>query len=331
MRKNTLEQLALNNISVLLLGALIAIFGALNPSFLEATNLLNLAVQASPIAVAATGMTFVPIAAGVDLSVGAVMLVAAALAFQMPQSGFSFTMTIAAMLLIGACIGSVNGLLVGGFGATPILATLATWYASRALGSWAVESGAGGQFPLQLTRFVAATVYGIPMPVLITGAIIIFAQVILSCTPFGRQLYAVGNNRDYARKAGLDSGRLITIAYIVSGTCAAAAAVLFLGRGTAVSPAFGSGKEFAVITAALLSGASVYGGRGNVFPATLVGALVVQSIENGLQLVNVNPLLPPVITGALLFFAVLIDTARQEKWRSLVRIGIRRTPALTAH
>jgi ribose transport system permease protein len=322
--------LALNNISLLLLGALIAIFGALNPSFLEASNLLNLAVQASPTAVAATGMSFVLIAAGIDLSVGAVMLVAAALALQMPQSGFSLAMTVGAMLLIGACIGSVNGLLIGGFRAAPVLATLATWYASRALGGWAVESG-GGQFPLELTRFAAATVYGIPLSLLITGAIVICAQFILGCTAFGRQLYAVGNNHDYARKAGLDPGQLITIAYIVSGICAAAAAVLILAQGTAVSPSFGSGKEFAVITAALLGGASVYGGRGNVFPATLVGALVVHSVENGLQLVNADPWLPPVITGALLLFAVLIDTARQEKWHSLVRIGIRRTPAITAH
>jgi ribose transport system permease protein len=330
MRKGTLEQLALNNISVLLLGALIATFGALNPSYLEPTNLLDIAVQACPTAVAATGMSFVLIAAGIDLSVGAVMLVAAALAFQMPQSGFSFAITITAMLLIGACIGSVNGLLVGGFRAAPIVATLATCYATRALGTWAVESG-GARFPLQFTQFAAGTVYGIPMPLLITGAIILFAQVILSCTPFGRQLYAVGNNHDYARKAGLDPGQLITIAYIVSGIFAAAAAVLLLGQGSGVSPAFGSGKEFAVITAALLGGASVYGGRGNVFPATLVGALVVQSIESGLQLMNANSWLSAAITGLLLFFAVLIDTARQEKWHSLVRIGIRRTPALTAH
>src|SRR4051812_13541748 len=111
MRKLSLTQALLDNVSVLLLVGVLAIFGLKESTFLSAENLLKIAIEASPIAIAASGMVFVLIAAGIDLSVGATMLVAGALAMQMPQSGFSLPLTVCAILLVGACIGSVNGVL----------------------------------------------------------------------------------------------------------------------------------------------------------------------------------------------------------------------------
>src|SRR3954462_1546041 len=269
MRKFNLAQGLLDNISVLLLVAVLAAFGLKDGAFLGSENLLKIAIEASPIAIAASGMAFVLIAAGIDLSVGAVMLVAAALAVQMPQSGFSAPLSVCAMLLVGACIGSVNGVLVGGFRVVPLMATLATAYAARGLGLWATETG--GKLPVQFEQFATATVYGIPAPLLLAGSVAFLAQIVLSWTPFGRQLHAIGNNCDNARKAGLDVGQMVAAAYIVCAVCAAAAALVALPP-MPLSPSSGSGfsKELAVLAAAVLGGSSVYGGKGQAFPGALV-------------------------------------------------------------
>ena len=145
-----------------------------------------------------------------------------------------------------------------------------------------------------------------------TLGLLILAHLALTRTPFGRQIFAVGNDVEMAKKAGIRTGRILAAVYLISGLCAAVAAMVTLGQLGAVSPKFGEQKEFAAIAAAVLGGASLFGGRGNVLPGTLLGALLIQSIENGLVIVNANPYLYPMVTSLVIFAAVILESLRNR-------------------
>jgi ribose transport system permease protein len=140
----------------------------------------------------------------------------------------------------------------------------------------------------------------------------VLAHGFLACLPAGRQIYAVGHSRAAAAKAGVDVKRLLTFVYLASGLCAAVGALLALGQLGAVTPKFGENYEFKAIAAAVLGGTSLFGGRGRVLPGTLLGVLVVQLVENGLVLGNVDPYLYPLATSAVIFAAVLLDSLRDR-------------------
>jgi ribose transport system permease protein len=142
---------------------------------------------------------------------------------------------------------------------------------------------------------------------------LIFAHIVLTRTPFGRQIFAVGHNLEAARKAGVQTGRILLAVYLISGLCAAVAAMITLGQLGAVSPKFGEQREFAAIAAAVLGGTSLFGGRGNILPGALVGSLLIQTIENGLVLINANPYFYPMVIGAVIFAAIFLDSLRNRR------------------
>ena len=153
---------------------------------------------------------------------------------------------------------------------------------------------------------------GVPLPLWIAGGVILLAQVVLSHTPLGRQLYALGNNAEAAKKAGLRTTRLLTAVYLFCGLCAGLGRHPGAGELGAVSPRFGELYEFDAITAAVLGGTSLFGGRGKVFPGTVLGAVLLKSIFNGLVIVQADPYLYPLITSGIVFAAVLLDSLRQR-------------------
>ena len=161
------------------------------------------------------------------------------------------------------------------------------------------------------------------MPVLVFLAVLVLAHRVLRHTPFGRQLYAVGQDLERARKAGIRTGRILAVVYLVSGLCAAIGGMLSLAQLGAVSPTFGTNKEFSAIAAAVLGGTSLFGGRGQVFPGTVLGAVLMQSIENGLVILNADPYLYPLITSSIIFLAVLTDSLRNRVLASIHRRRIR--------
>jgi ribose transport system permease protein len=168
---------------------------------------------------------------------------------------------------------------------------------------------------------------GIPAPVVVLAAVVALAHAALTRTPFGRQLYALGCDAEAARKAGLPTWRLLGAVYVISGFCAALGGILALAQLGAVSPTFGTNKEFAAIAAAVLGGTSLFGGRGNVFPGAVLGALLIQSVENGLVILNADPYLYPLITSGIIFLAVLTDSLRGLLLAKLNRRKIRIEPA----
>lgn len=177
--------------------------------------------------------------------------------------------------------------------------------------------------PDVVTRLGAATVAGVPAPVLVFAAVCVLAHVTLTRTPFGRQLYAVGSDPEAARKAGIDVGRRLVAVYVIAGVCAALAGVVALTQTGAVSPSFGQQRELAAIAAAVLGGTSLFGGRGHVLPGTVLGAVLIQAVENGLVILNADPYIYPLVTSGIIFLAVLLDSTRTRLLAALTRRHIR--------
>ncbi|MBX3744862.1 MAG: ABC transporter permease [Verrucomicrobiae bacterium] len=312
----------LNGSTVLLFVAVLAVFGTLSPKFLTGANLENLLVQSSSTAVVAIGMTFVLVTAGVDLSVGAIMFIAAAVAGKLLLAGVALPLALLAILATGLACGAINALLVTRLGIVAFIATLATLYAGRGLGLWITQTRAMN-LPDVFLHIGTARLAGVPLPLIVFAGVLALAHVTLTRTPFGRQLYAVGNHLEAARKAGLNTRRLLASVYVISGLCAAIGCILSLAQLGAVSPTFGTHREFSAIAAAVLGGTSLFGGRGAVFPGTVLGAVLIQSVENGLVILNADPYLYPLVTSAIIFVAVLIDSTRQRLVASLTRRRIR--------
>jgi ribose transport system permease protein len=301
--------LALNGAPLLLFAGVFAAFGVLSPRFLEAHNLVNIFLQSSSTGIVAIGMTFVLLTAGVDLSVGAIMFVAAAVAGKMMLNGAPLWLALAVIVLIGLAGGSINAFFVMRFRIVAFIVTLATLYLGRGFALWLTQTRAmnlpDSFLLLGTTRF-----FGVPLPVLILAGILLLAHLVLMHTPFGRQIYAVGQNVEAARKAGIPADRILASVYVISGFCAAVGGIVSLAQLGAVSPTFGANKEFSAIAAAVLGGTSLFGGRGHVFPGTLLGAVLIQTVENGLVILDADPYLYPLITSGIIFLAVLMDSLR---------------------
>jgi ribose transport system permease protein len=315
--------LALNSAPLLLFVGVFLVFGSFSPKFLEPLNLVNILIQSSSTAIVAIGMTFVLLTAGVDLSVGALMFVAAAVAGKMTLHGAPLWLALAVIILIGLVCGLVNAFFITRLRIAAFIVTLATLYLGRGFALWLTETRAMN-LPDNFLLLGTTRLAGVPLPVLILAGTLLVAHVVLTRTPFGRQIYAVGQNVETARKAGINTNRILMSVYVISGGCAAVGGIVSLAQLGAVSPTFGLNKEFGAIAAAVLGGTSLFGGRGKVFPGTLLGAVLIQSVENGLVIVNADPYLYPLITSAIIFLAVLIDSARTgllAKWsRRRIRV-----------
>jgi len=224
------------------------------------------------------------------------------------------------MLGIGLGAGALNALLVVQLRILPFVVTLATLFLGRGLALWITQTRAMN-LPAGFLRLGTGRVLGVPAPVLVLGAALLLAQLVLRATPFGRELYAIGRDAAAARKTGLRVASRLRAVYLICGGCAALGGILALAQLGAVSPTFGRDKEFAALAAAVLGGTSLFGGRGQVLPGTLLGALLIQTVENGLVVLNADPYLYPLITSAVIFVAVLGDSVRTT-W--LARVDRRR-------
>jgi ribose transport system permease protein len=312
--RDSLAALLLRRASLLLFAAVFAAFGLLSPKFLEAQNLVNILIQSSSIAITAIGMTFVLLTAGIDLSVGSVMFMTAVVAGKMVLRGQPLPAAIAVVLLVGLVYGALNAVLITRLAIPAFIVTLGTLYLGRGFGLWMTETRAMN-LPENLLQIGAARVIGVPVPILVFLLVLAVTHVVLTRTPFGRQIYATGNDRETAQKAGINTARVIFLVYVVSGVCAAIGGLVSVAQLGAVSPTFGNQREFAAVAAAVLGGTSLFGGRGKVFPGTVVGAVLIQTVENGLVIINADPYLYPLVMSSIIFLAVLTDSLRHGLWQ----------------
>ena len=319
---NTLTQFVLRHAASLIFLAVLVAFSLLSPRFLATNNFLNILIQSASTAIVATGMTFVLLTAGIDLSVGSVMFVSAAVAGKMVLGGQPLWLAAAAILLAGIFYGAFNALCITRLRIIPFIVTLATLYFGRGLGLWLTETRAMN-LPESILRIGSVRLVGVPFPVLMLVIVVVVAHLILTRTSVGRQIYALGNDADAARKTGIRTSRIQFAVYVICGFCAALGGLVSIAQLGAVSPSFGNQREFAAIAAAVLGGVSLFGGRGAVLPGTLLGALLIQTIENGLVIVNADPYLYPLVMSTIIFLAVLLDSLRNQQLRRSQRRIIR--------
>lgn len=320
-RRNLLH-LALVYSPVVLYLAVVAAFTAMSAKFLSAENFVNILVQSSPVAIAAIGLTFVLLTAGIDLSVGSVMFLGGAIAGTLVvKAGCPVPLAMAAMIAAGLACGLANGLFITRLRMAPFIVTLAMLFIARGAGLWITETRAIN-LPDTFRQLATVRLAGVPTPVWLLAAVLVPANLLLTRTPLGRQIYAVGHDAKAAEKAGVRVGRLLVCVYAISGICAAVGGAVALAQLAAVSPNLGQGRELDAIAAAVLGGTSLFGGRGNVFGSVL-GAVLIETVRNGLNIINADPYLYPVITGTIIFLAVLLDSVRHERLARMLRRPIR--------
>jgi ribose transport system permease protein len=297
------------------------LFSVLDPRFATFTNFSNIVSTSAFVGLVAVGMTIVLLTGGIDLSVGATMYITGAVIGMLLQDGVPMLVAIGAGVVAGTAWGCVNALLIARVGLVPFVATLVTLTMGRGIGLLITESR---QFILpQEMRYAANAYFGIPLPVIVFALVVAVAVVFLRYTAMGRQIYAMGNDVEAARKAGLNPRRLTASVYVISGFCAALAGVILVSQQGSISAGLGQGVEFDAIAAAVLGGTSLFGGVGSVFPGTVIGVLLVQMISTGMVYLQIDLYLQDMVAAAVIFFAVFVDAQRMRILNRLERRNIR--------
>ena len=324
------QQFLLQNTPYILFVVVFVVFSLLSPRFFSAQAAEIILKQASYIGIVAVGMTFVILTGGIDLSVGSNMYVSAAVAgLVMQNMKAPVWLGLLICLGVGLIFGAVNGFLITKLKIVPFIATLGTMVAGKGLGLLFSQS-IQIPFPDSVLDLGSARLFGIiPLPVVIFAIVVLLAHLVLTMTPIGRRIYAVGNDADAAKKAGLNVDRVLATVYLASGLLAALGGFVSVAQQGVVHP----GYEFNAIAAVVLGGTSLFGGVGTVFPGTVLGAVLIQMIQTGLIFTKVDIYLQPLITAAIILFAILLDAFRNTQLQKLRRRNIRtdkETPALSA-
>jgi ribose/xylose/arabinose/galactoside ABC-type transport system permease subunit len=321
-RRISISQLLLNNSTIILFVVVLLVFGLSSNNFLTLESMTNIVKQASFTGIIAVGMTFVLLTAGIDLSVGSNMYLSSVVAgLLMRQTGMDVLPALLVALIVGTLYGAFNAFCVVKLKIVPFMVTLATLVIGRGIGT-ALTDSKQVDFPERMLQFGQAPILGIPMPIVVFAIVIVVAYIVLTRTPLGRQIYAVGNDVEVAKKAGINTDRVITFVYIFSGFCAALAGFILISQIGRLDRSFGEGREFDAIAAAVLGGTSLFGGVGNV-AGTVLGALLMQLVQYGLQFHNVNLYIQPMVRGGIIFIAVFFDSLREANMSKLKRRFIR--------
>lgn len=288
---------------------LIIIFGTfavLSPTFLTGPNLLNILQQSSINACIALGMTLVIVSAGIDLSVGPTAALSAVIAASLLVAGVPVPLAILAALGVGVTAGLFNGILIAYAGLQPFIVTLGGLSLFRALAL--IYTGGNPIFglPNEFRALFNGTFLGIPASVVLVGTLALLAWILLNRTVFGEYILAVGGNREAAHVAGVPVKRTILGVYMISGAMASTAALILTGRLGAAEPTMGTLWELDAIAAAAIGGASLMGGRGSII-GTIMGAIILGGLRNGLTLLNVQAFYQLLATGIIIIIAMLID------------------------
>lgn len=285
---------------------ILVVFALLAPGFLSERNLLNILQQSSLNAGLALGMTLVIVSGGIDLSVGPTAALSAVISGSLLLAGVPVPLAILAGLMLGALCGLINGVLVAVVGLQPFIVTLGTLSTYRALALIYTGGNPVLGIPAGYRAIFNGTVFGVPSPILIVAVVAIVAWVILKKTPLGEYLLAVGGNEEAAYIAGVPIALTKIAAYVISGFLAALTAAILIGRLGAAEPILGNLWELDAIAASAIGGASLMGGKGSII-GTLLGAIILGAMRNGLTLMNVQAFYQLLATGLIILVAMIID------------------------
>ena len=287
---------------------IVVVFSILSPNFLTQQNVLNILQQSSINACVALGMTLVIIAGGIDLSVGPTAAIAAVVVAVLMAAGVPIGIAIPLALIVGMTAGAFNGVLVAYGGLQPFIVTLGTLSLYRAIAL--IYTGGNPIFgiPPEFRALTNSSVLGVPSPVLIIAFLALVVWVVLNKTPLGEYFLAVGGNQEASRIAGVPVSLTKIASYVISGGLASVAGLILVGRLGAADPTLGNLWELDAIAAAAIGGASLMGGKGSIV-GTLLGAIILGSLRNGLTLMNVQAFYQLLATGIIILVAMLIDRA----------------------
>jgi len=290
----------------------VCVFSALAPGFLTVANLINISLQTAITGILAVGMTLVILTGGIDLSIGSlVALTGVTAAF---IAGTGGTLGLGAALAVGFGAGLLTGTLVACFRVAPFVVTLAGLTIARGVAFLLTGGRSVGGLPAEFTVWGQANPFGLPLPVWIMILIVALGHFLLSRTVFGRQVYAVGGNAEASWLAGVPVPAVLLAVYALNGLLAGLAGGILAARLGAGIPNAGQLYELDVIAAVVVGGASLTGGRGSV-PGSLLGALFIGTLNNGLNLAGVDPYLQKIVLGVVILAAVLVDSASRRNGR----------------
>jgi ribose transport system permease protein len=294
-----------------LIVVLMVIFSLSTEKFMSVSNLSNLLLQLSGVAISAIGMTMVIITGGIDVSVGSILGMASVVAGKLLMAGSSFVVVVLSAIITGFGIGILNGIIISYGNVPPIIVTLGMMSMMRALMYQVLGGRWVSGIPPDIRIIGLGKWLGIPLSMWITAVLIILFSYFLSSRPTGRAIYAIGNNPEAARVSGVNLARTILIVYSLTGLLVGFAGLIYVARTGIVQTNTGSGFELEVIAAVMLGGTSVFGGKGTVI-GSLLGAVLVGIIKNGMVLMHVPALSEGLVIGILILISVMIDLVRSR-------------------
>ncbi|MBY5404688.1 ABC transporter permease [Rhizobium leguminosarum] len=297
---------------VLVFFLIVAFFSLANQYFLTWPNWLNLVRQSSINGILAIGVTFVILTKGIDLSVGSIMAIAGMMAASLvTETNEHFVLLgILAGLAAGAALGLVNGVLVAAVKVPPFVVTLGMLSVARGLTLIFSEGRPIPNLSAPFKWIGSGQVFYIPVPILILFLVFVIGWTVLNYTTFGRYVYAVGGNEKAARTSGVSTKIIVGATYVISGLLAGLAGLVLTARTTAALPQAGIGYELDAIAAVVIGGTSLAGGRGSLL-GTLIGALIIGTINNGMDLMGVSSYYQQVLKGTIIVVAVIADQIRK--------------------
>lgn len=296
---------------------LLVLFGALtigSDQFLTGDNMANLARQVAVFGIIAVGQLLVILTAGIDLSVGSVLGLTGCITAELLVHGTGVPLAIAGGLVAGGAIGVFNGVLVAYGKLPPFIVTLGMLGIARGVVLVLTDASTVQPLPQSFGNIANGDLLGVPNLLFLFLAVVIVTAFVLRRTVFGRYIYAVGSNPESARLAGVPVTRVLVSVYAIAGLLAAFAGILFASRLNAGIPTAGTGYELNAIAACVIGGASLFGAKGGAYGAA-AGALIVGTLNNGGNLLNINSFYLQIIIGALILIAVAFDQFQGRRAR----------------
>ncbi len=288
----------------LLLLGIMGLLGLLEPRFLTVSNLLNLLRQSSIVGIVSFGMTCVILSGGIDLSVGSVLALSAIIGGTLVKSGAPSWIAWGAALLTGAACGGLTGITVGRLRVPPFIASLGMMGAARGLSLLYTGGTSVTGFPETFRLPGTGWFLGLPLPLVLMLLVFAVFYFLLEKTTWGEQVRCIGSNRTAAFGAVIDVHRVTASTYVLIGMASALAGLMLAGRLDSAQPTAGLGYEFGAIAAVVLGGTQFSGGKGDL-AGTVFGVLIIATLENGINVLNVNPFYEQVVKGLVIALALV--------------------------
>ena len=294
-----------------LLALLVAGFATSSPEFMSVRNLSNVALQAAALIIISLGMTLVILTEGIDLSLGALLGLCGVVMSMLLVSHVSLPVAVTAALLIGIAAGTCNGALVAYGGMPPFIVTLGIYGIAQSLAMVLTEGNSVTGLPPAVRWFNEGTWFAVPVPILAMLAVFAATWVLLYRTRFGRYVFAIGGNRRALELAGVPASAWLVAVYAYAGLLAALASFIMTARMNAAHPTIAIGLEFDAIAAVILGGTSFEKGHGGIW-GTLVGALAIAVLRNGLNLIGLGADWQVAVVGLVIVGAMAVDALRRR-------------------